>query len=99
LERDAWLRGLDREQFSSFVQNMLQREDKDTEYGSNEAIQLKIVSQAVLFVMFFLLDDGLLGLGLWNFAAPRPRVSRRDKTSITSGVSRRRGIPAMSKPR
>jgi len=38
--------------------------------GSNEVIQVKIVSQAALFVIFFLLDEGLLGLGLWNFAAP-----------------------------
>jgi len=33
LERDAWLRGLDREQFSNFVQTMLQLQREDTYYG------------------------------------------------------------------
>ena len=32
-ERDAYLRGLDREQFTNFVQTMLQLQDKEPEYG------------------------------------------------------------------
>ena len=37
---------------------------------SVEGIQLRIITHAVFFLMFFLMDEGLLGLGRWNFAAP-----------------------------
>ena len=40
-----------------------------------DMIQLRIITQAVLFAMFFLMDEGLLELNRWNFAAPLAALS------------------------
>jgi len=37
---------------------------------SADMFHLLIITHTVFFAMFFLMDEGLLGLGRWNFAAP-----------------------------